>query len=89
MGIILVILALLVAIAAPILWIIFIIKRKSLPSGQIIGPLGTRRRTMVLSRMMSIGACASMFSLKILATRIAHAINVGIPPGNTNKQNPG
>jgi hypothetical protein len=49
MGIILVILALLLAVAAPILWIIFIIKRKGTFPGQSIGPLGPRRRDGVLT----------------------------------------
>lgn len=49
MGIILVILVLLLAVAVPILWIIFIIKRTGTFPGQIIGPLGPRRRDGALT----------------------------------------
>ena len=47
--VILVILALLVAIAAPTLWIMLIIKGKGTLPGQIIGPLGSRRRDGALT----------------------------------------
>ncbi len=49
MEIILVILVLLLAVAVPILWIIFIIKRTGTFPGQIIGPLGPRRRDGALT----------------------------------------
>ena len=55
MGILLVVLALLVAIAAPILWIILIIKGKGTLPGQIIGPLGPRRRDGALTYNESRG----------------------------------
>jgi hypothetical protein len=49
MGIILIILALLAVMITPILWIMFIIKGKARPPGQIIGPLGPRRRDGALT----------------------------------------
>jgi hypothetical protein len=49
MGIILVILGALVVIAVPSIWMILIIKGKAAPPGQIIGPLGPRRRDGALT----------------------------------------
>jgi hypothetical protein len=49
MGILLVILALLIATAAPILWIMFIIKGKGTLPRQIPGPLGPRQRDGALT----------------------------------------
>ena len=49
MAIIIIILALLILLGAPILGIVFVIKRKATRPGQIMGPFGPRHRDGVLT----------------------------------------